>query len=146
MQSARLSLLCRSTSKGGGVLSMVAATLSLLVGCGDESLSAYGAGDRLWVLQQLDGNTFDARAEITFDSGGEVSGIAPCNLYHGRQVAPYPWIQIEALAVTRRACPQLREEARYLQALQEMAEAEVAGEVLILRNQAGREMLFRATD
>lgn len=115
-----------------------------MAGCGDESLSGYGGADHIWVLQQLDGEVFDASATLVLAKGGDVSGQAPCNSYRGSQTAPYPWFQIDTLATTRSVCPELMAEVTYLQALQEMREAEVAGEVLILRNSEGREMVFRA--
>lgn len=117
-----------------------------MAGCGDESLSGYGGADHIWVLQQLDGEVFDASATLVLAKGGDVSGQAPCNSYRGRQSAPYPWFQIDTLAATRSVCPALMAEVTYLQALQEMREAEVAGEVLILRNSEGREMVFGAKD
>ncbi|GGH38768.1 META domain-containing protein [Cribrihabitans marinus] len=59
--------------------------------------------------------------------------------------APYPWFEVGALAVTRRTCPQMPAERRFLAALGEMSQAEVSGDILILRNAAGGEMVFTAT-
>lgn len=123
-------------------------TVSILTmaACSDESLTGYGGGDRLWVLQQLDGVAFEARADLKLARGGDLSGQAPCNSYRAKQQAPYPWFEVEALAATRSVCPDLMAEVTYLQALQEMTESEVAGDVLILRNETGREMVFAAQD
>ncbi|OED48394.1 META domain-containing protein [Leisingera sp. S232] len=109
----------------------------------DETLSAYGADGREWQLRSLDGAAFTATASLTFPEPGEAAGKAPCNSFLGKQTAPYPWFEISQLAVTRAACPELAAEAVFLKALQEMTLAEVSGDVLILSNEAGREMLFK---
>ena len=48
------------------------------------------------------------------------------------------------MAVTRRACPELAEETRFFQTLEDMTLAEVQGPVLILSNEDGTEMVFEA--
>jgi len=118
----------------------------LLASCyGDETLSAYGASDVTWQLEELDGNPFQASASLTFPEEGQVAGNAPCNSFSGQQSAPYPWVEITDLAVTRRACPDLAAEGEFLAALSEMTLAEVSGDLLILSNDNGREMVFQAT-
>lgn len=109
---------------------------------GDESLSAYGAAGEMWQLRSIDGAAFSASAHLTFPEPGRIAGRGPCNSFQGSQTAPYPWFETGSLAVTRAACPEREVEAAFLQALQEMTLAEVSGEVLILSNEAGREMLF----
>lgn len=119
--------------------------LLLISACtGDETLSAYGAADKLWRLQSIDGTAYTAAASLRFPEPGTIEGQAPCNSFTGKQTAPYPWFSVEALAVTRAACPGLKAEAAFLQALQEMTLAEVSGDVLILTSGQGREMLFTA--
>ncbi|WP_027235574.1 META domain-containing protein [Leisingera caerulea] len=109
---------------------------------GDESLSAYGAAGKVWRLQSVDGAAFPASASLRFPEPGKIAGRGPCNSFSGIQTAPYPWFETGPLAVTRMACPGLAAEDAFLQALQEMTLAEVSGDVLILSNEAGREMLF----
>lgn len=109
---------------------------------GDESLSAYGAAGEMWQLRSIDGAAFSASAHLTFPEPGRIAGRGPCNSLQGSQTAPYPWFETGSLAVTRAACPEREAEAAFLQALQEMTLAEVSGDVLILSNEAGREMLF----
>lgn len=127
---------------------MRAAALALLFGLslcdGDETASGHGAAGVTWVLAELDGAAFAARATLTFPKPGAIAGEAPCNRYSARQGVPYPWFRAEAVVATRRACPDLAAEARYFRALEAMTLAEVAGDVLILRDDAGREMIFRA--
>jgi heat shock protein HslJ len=108
----------------------------------DETISAYGAGDKLWHLSEIDGKAFPSRATLSFSEPGRIAGVAPCNTYSGRMEAPYPWFEATEIAATRRACPDLAAEAAYFHALSAMTLAEVAGETLILSTPDGREMVF----
>ena len=119
--------------------------LVALTACaGDETLSAYGAAGKTWRLSQIDGAPFSAAATLEFPAPGKIAGQAPCNAYRAETTAPYPWFDTTGLSSTRKVYPELLEETRFLEALQTMGEAEVTGDVLILRNGSGREMLFRA--
>ena len=119
------------------------ALLTLSVGAcsSDETLTRYGgAGD--WRLRELDGEAFLANATLSLTEPDRVSGAAPCNRFFGPQSAPYPWFDAGPLASTKRACPDLAEEARFLGALEAMTIAEVSGDILILSNEAGGQMVF----
>ncbi|UWQ28437.1 META domain-containing protein [Leisingera sp. M523] len=111
---------------------------------GDETLSAYGAAGKVWHLSSIDNAAYPAFAWLTFPEPGKVAGRAPCNSFQGTQTAPYPWFSAETLTTARAACPELTLEADFLQSLQKMTLAEVSGDVLILSNGQGREMLFTA--
>lgn len=114
-----------------------------LVDCGgDETVAAYGGAGQIWKLNEIDGQAYQAHATMTFNEPGEISGDAPCNRYFGEQSAPYPWFKVEQLGSTKRACPELEQEQTFFQALTEMSLSEVAGDTLILSNDAGREMVF----
>jgi heat shock protein HslJ len=110
----------------------------------DESVWAYGGAGATFVLEEIDGAPFAARATLTFPVPGELSGEGPCNLYNAAQLAPYPWFEAGPIAATRRACPDLGAEAAYFEALSAMELAEVLGGVLILSTASGREMVFTA--
>lgn len=126
-------------------LTAAAAAMAGLFSCaGDETLSGYGAADVTWVLATLDRAPFPARATLTFPEDGRLAGDAPCNAYWGAQTAPYPWFAATQITATRRACPDLDAEAAFFEALEAMTLAEVAGNTLLLSNDAGREMLFRS--
>jgi len=115
--------------------------------CGkDETVGGYGAADQVWELTELDGTAFAARATMTFPEPGQIAGQAPCNTYSGKMGAPYPWFETEQMAVTRRACPDLAAETTFLTALEEMSLSEVSGNTMILTNEAGREMVFKASE
>lgn len=121
--------------------------LSVLSGCfQDETVSAYGAANKTWALVELDGQPFGPRATLTFPERGKIAGKAPCNSYSGTLDAPYPWFDAQQLVVTRMACPDLEAEAVFFAALSRAGQSEVAGDTLILRNDAGQEMVFKADD
>ncbi|MEO0371928.1 MAG: META domain-containing protein [Pseudomonadota bacterium] len=115
-----------------------------LFSCGDETLSGYGAADTKWVLTEVDGTAFAARAILTFPEEGRIQGQAPCNTFSGAQTVPYPWFKAEGVAVTRMACPDLPAENVFFDALQAMTLAEVGPDTLLLSNDDGRKMVFRA--
>lgn len=119
--------------------------LSASVGAcaGDETLSNYGAREGVWRLVELDGAAFGPRATLEFPSPGRIAGDGPCNAFGGTQGAPYPWFSAERLLSTRRACPELEAENEYFRSLREMTLAEVQGDILILSNTDGGEMIFR---
>jgi len=118
--------------------------MALMGHCKDETVSGHGGATALWHLVSLDGAPFEARATLAFPEKSTIAGESPCNRYSARQSVPYPWFRAEHIVTTRRACPELAEEQRFLRALAEMTLAEVAGDTLLLSNVAGREMVFRA--
>ncbi|APG45788.1 META domain-containing protein [Phaeobacter porticola] len=123
------------------------ASLLSLVGCfGDETLRAYGGRGTTWQLREIDKTPVAALTTLEFPKPGVITGQLPCNQMTGQLMTPYPWFEIAALATTRMVCPTLREETDVLTALQQMDLVEIKGSVLLLTNDAGREMLFTATD
>lgn len=119
---------------------------AILIGCEqpNETLASYGAGDVTWQLVKLNGVDFSERATMVLEEDGSVSGRAACNSFQARQTVPYPWFKIEAVAATKTACPELAAETAFFTALSEMTLAEVSGDVLLLSNETGAEMLFEA--
>lgn len=125
---------------------LITVTALALAACrGDETVANYGGADTEWRLVEIDGAKVTERMTLRLGEKGEVTGQAPCNTYFATQTAPYPWFSVENIGATRRACPALAEETRYLKVLAEMTLSEVAGETLILSNDAGREMVFTST-
>lgn len=118
----------------------------LVAACADETVSGYADPDAVYVLEEIDGSGFEARATIEFPEKGRASGGAPCNSWSAAQSAPYPWFELGPISATERACADLKAEQTFFEALQAMTLAEVQGEVLILSSYQGREMLFRAQD
>ncbi len=115
-----------------------------LSSCADETISGYADRGSVYRLAEIDGDPFAAAATIAFPELGQASGDAPCNRWSAVQSSPYPWFELTAISVTRRACLALDEEGRFFEALGDMTLAEVSGDVLILSNETGREMVFRA--
>ncbi|MFW8635006.1 META domain-containing protein [Cribrihabitans pelagius] len=125
-------------------LTLIAACAALAACGSGETLYSYGAAGKAWQLESLDGADHRGMVSLRFPAPGRVAGQSPCGRFRARQTAPYPWLEIQALTVSGPACPGQTAEAALLAALQEMSLAEVAGDVMILSNDAGREMLFRA--
>ncbi|QDC11064.1 META domain-containing protein [Oceanicola sp. D3] len=116
----------------------------LATACADETLTGYASG--LYQLEEIDGEGFEWGATLDLSEAGRIAGQAPCNSYSAAQDAPYPWFQPGPIAATRRACLHLNGEAAFFKALSEMTLAEASGPVLILSNEAGREMVFRRSN
>lgn len=112
----------------------------------DETVARYGAADRLWELQTLNGIAFSATATLEFEPGGPVSGQAPCNRFTTTNTVPYPWFELTPIAATRMACPDLEAETTYFNALGKMTQSEVRQGTLFLRNDDGDEMVFTTSD
>lgn len=118
--------------------------LSLAACQRDETISGYSDNTTQWTLQEIDGEPFTARATLSFPEKGKIAGQAPCNRFFGMQTKPLPWFGAEQITATEMACENLEQESRFFAALSEMTLAETLGDVLILSNGAGREMVFRA--
>lgn len=112
----------------------------------DETLAGYMPKNTVWQLTEMDGVAVSAQITIRFHARGSVTGQAPCNRYQAHQTAPYPWIRIERLVATKRACPNLALETRYLTQLQSMTLSEISGPVLLLRTETGDTLAFRTAD
>lgn len=96
----------------------------------------------LWKLQSIDGVTFNERATLYFPAPAQISGTTPCNSFFGVQTTPAPGFNVSGLGVTQRLCPAFGKEAEYLTALRSMTSSEFRGNMLILRDPQGREMVF----
>lgn len=122
--------------------------LSLLIALGacrgDETLSAYGAADKIWRLVEINSNPLSAAVTLTFPEPGTLAGAAPCNRYSGQQRVPYPWFEAAKVVTTRKNCPEISAEISYLAALQAATLSEVSGNTLILSSTAGMTLVFKA--
>ncbi len=118
----------------------------LLAGClKDETVSGYADPGASYQLVEMDGAAFNARATISFPEQGSIAGKGPCNSYGASQSAPYPWVDIGAIRATRAACSDLTLEIEFFAALSGMSQIETFGDTVILRDDAGREMIFRTS-
>ncbi|MEL7025885.1 MAG: META domain-containing protein [Pseudomonadota bacterium] len=115
----------------------------ILSTCGpDETISGYANPEAVYQLESIGGQSFLATATISFPEIGKVVGQGPCNTFSAEQTVPYPWIDIGPIAATRRACPDLADEAAYFEALGRVTLAEVAGDDLILTTEDGVDLVF----
>lgn len=122
---------------------LLALLLPLAACLRDETISAHVTPEETFRLVSLEGAPVEPRVTIAFPARGQVVGEGPCNRYRARQTAPMPWFEIGAIAVTRRSCPELALEARYLSALGEMTLEERFADVLLLSDDAGRTLEYR---
>ncbi len=94
-----------------------------------------------WHLVGLEGQEIEWTASIRFD-GDKVAGKAPCNSWFGKNTGTLPAVSIEAIGATRMACPDLKAESVYFEALQAMQRAELDQGHLFLIGPEGRVMEF----
>lgn len=132
------------------MIRLTALLFLILAACrGDETLASYGGEGKVWLLRELDGAAFPARATLEFPGGGRIAGVAACGRYSAAMTVPYPWFQSGPPEMSLSSCPDpaaedLAAQTAFVKALAAMEFAEISGPVLILSNSAGREMLFRA--
>ena len=124
---------------------LILSLLSFIPACqADETLRAYGAADKVWVLSEINDAPFTANATLTFPDAETIAGSAPCNRYTAGMTVPYPWFEVGPIAATKRGCPELSQEALFFQTLTEMSLSEVLGDILILSTPEGQKMIFRS--
>lgn len=117
----------------------------MLGGCvGNETVAAYGAGDRVWQVEEINGVSFASTATLQFAEQGQIRGTGPCNSYTARMVAPYPWFDVAQITQTRKTCPDLADETRFLEALRDMTLSEVLADTMILSNDAGDSIILKS--
>ena len=112
----------------------------------DETLRAYGAADRLWRLQELNGVPFSANTQLSFPEKEQVTVQGPCNRMSGTNKLPYPWFSFTLISSTKKACPELGQENIVIDALNNATLVEILNDVMILSNTEDLNMVFRAVD
>ncbi len=117
----------------------------ILTACAaDQTNSGQIDANATYRLIELDGVAFGATATISFPEAGVVRGTGPCNSYSAQQKAPYPWFELGSIRASRSTCAQSSAETQFFKALAAMTQAEASGDLLILRNDEAREMVFTA--
>jgi heat shock protein HslJ len=94
-----------------------------------------------WHLVGLEGQTVSWAASLRLD-GTQVGGKAPCNTWFAKNPATLPEVSIRAIGATRMACPDLKGESAYFDALTAMQRAELDQGHLFLIGPEGRIMEF----
>lgn len=100
----------------------------------------------VWTLTEVNGGEANFGATLRLLNSGRVLGSGPCNAFEAVQAAPLPWVEFTNFTSGSRDCAQAREEEAFLLALQSMDFAEVAGSSLLLSNDAGQSLFFRAAE
>ncbi len=117
--------------------------LSILTAClKDETVSGQTLAADVWWLKSMNEAPISSDISISFPDEGRISGQAPCNRYFGNQTAPLPWFEVSGLGSTKMACSELDLEGQYFTVLQKMTTAEVSGDTLILKSDAGQALVF----
>ena len=122
------------------------AILSFTVLQPDETVRRYGGAGHTWHLETLHGASFDAEATLTFPSRNIVAGRGPCNTFRSSNTTPYPWIEFGPIAATRRACPALKDETAYFDALRAARVVVIEGDTMTLSDEDKPLAVFRARD
>ncbi len=131
--------------------------LLLLSACGIASPDAADRRaallDSAWELTAIDGRPLSAgpAPTLAIDAEGGVSGDAGCNRYFGSAEIDAGAVAFSGLGATKRACaeaPRMAQEARFLEALGEIAAyRDAGGGRLVLLTADGRPRLaFRALE
>lgn len=120
--------------------------LSLAACWGGDTLRADGAADKVWHLKELRNTPVEAKITLTFPDPGKIAGTAPCNQYFATQEVAYPRFKAGPIAATKRACPALTLERAYFTALEGATLSEELGDTLILSNDEGVLLVFKATE
>jgi heat shock protein HslJ len=117
---------------------------SILTACfRDETVSGQTNANDIWVLGSMNGISIDTRITIEFPEEGRIAGQAPCNRYFATQTAPLPWFEVGPVGSTKMACPKLDLEVQYFTLLQKMTTAEITGDTLLLKADAGDSLVFK---
>ncbi|WP_025054760.1 META domain-containing protein [Sulfitobacter noctilucicola] len=112
----------------------------------DETLRSYGGAGHEWQLIEMNGDTFDGQATLTFPTRNVIAGRGPCNSYQSRNAVPFPWFGAEPIRSTRMACPSLAQETEFFNALQAATIAKVTDGLLVLSNDETDLLVFKAGD
>ena len=117
--------------------------LLALAACQIETISSHAKPDEVFVLTRFNDMPMAERITLQFPERFRIAGQGPCNRYFAEQPEPLPWFDLGPIGATRRACPALDLEQRYFAALDAVQFAERAGDVVLLTNESGLELVFR---
>ena len=106
---------------------------------------SFEASSRIWTLVEIDGEPFRATATLRFGKGNRINGRAPCNRYFAKQSGTYPSFSIGPVGITRRACPDLASEAKFLHAIERADTAAIEEGLLVLTGPEGLKLVFKLT-
>ncbi|MBT9523758.1 MAG: META domain-containing protein [Rhizobacter sp.] len=137
----RLLALCLASA-----LSPAALAASPAVPSGNAALR-----DTHWVLQAQEGEPLASEpaqpaAHLVLHAASQrLSGFAGCNTLRGRYTQQGTQLALTALASTRKACPQMQQEQRFIELLGAADGYRIEGQVLSLLQGATVRATFKAT-
>jgi heat shock protein HslJ len=97
-----------------------------------------------WNLYQIDGKAYSFEKKITLnfkESDVKLTGEAPCNNYLGRYTHGGDIIILSQIASTKKMCPDLEIETKYLSLLQSTSKFIILGTSLNLYDSSGKLIL-----
>jgi heat shock protein HslJ len=97
-----------------------------------QTTPAVAEGPGIWRLISLNGESPQNPITLAFTDDGRIAGQAPCNTYFAAAKVDESRITVSDIGATRRACPGLDEEGRYLHALSRVVLIERQGVRLTL--------------
>ncbi len=98
----------------------------------------------VWRLDEVNDAPATYPATLRLLEDGRVIGAAPCGRFQARQEAPLPWVQITGIAPAATRCARAQDQRAFFLALEAMDFAEVSGTNLLLSNDRGQTLYFRA--
>lgn len=93
-------------------------------------------------LTRIDGARPGYLATLRIGPGDNIGGRGPCNIFSGPLKKPLPDFRPGALMVTRRACPELADEQRFLDRLRDGRSVSFAGGELTLAVKGADPLVF----
>lgn len=108
----------------------------------DETVTGYLPAEGPWLLQEIDGGGVETPLALRF-SAGRIALDGPCLRLRAAQEAPYPWFEATGIDASANTCPLSKAETVASEYLAKVNVAEVSGDILILSEAGGVEMVFR---
>ena len=119
--------------------------LLALAGClRDETVSGYAEPGAVYRLEAVDDRPARTAFALVFPRPGRAEGQGDCLSFTARQTAPYPWFELVDERIRLPDCVHTQEERAVVLLVLAMTIAEFSGDRLLLSDEAGRALLFRA--
>lgn len=110
----------------------------------DETLSGYAPRQVPYRLEELNGAPVSEAVTLVIPGRKQIQLRTACFAYRGRQTLPYPWFAFDLVQTTEYSCIEQPIEDSLRAAILSASLVEAQGDLLILSNGAGLEMVFRA--
>lgn len=98
----------------------------------------------VWRLDEVNDAPATYPATLRLLDDGRVIGAAPCGRFQARQDAPLPWVEITDITPSATRCARAQDQQAFFLVLEAMDFAEISGANLLLSNDSGQSLYFRA--